>query len=512
MTRRVVVGAGGPGRIAWADRSWAMVLSSSSTDGEVALRVDSRGQPLSPQTQYVLGSAYDAELCWTGSEMTSSWIMSATSSAPGEFFRRLGPWGNPSSDAVTLSTGPVDASNFGVLWNGYEFGTFWAETNSFTSTGEHMARIDAESNVIDSQYFDRVLDQWDSIAWSGSGYGRALTRVVDGYEDIYFMLLSPAGVQAGPLVRLTDHRSQSTSYWGAIAVLAAMNAGQGYGVVWQDNRTGERQLWFARLLPDGTIVTPPGQVQLTNTVYGIGQSSDLVWTGSEFMAVWINGDATGTGEGKIFGSRISSSGSVLETEQITPGPLDLYPKIAWNGKGFGLYVSGYNGTSNGYFVSVDCNCTTDADGDGVLPCGGGDCDDSDPTVAPGLPEICDDGKDNNCDGLVDCNDPTCVQGGSPPGEIGNVRFPSDKTTIAWNSDSKATRYDVARGVLGDLRDMQNFRWTNCFVSRTTATSAADSENPSPGTGFYYIVRGRAKTCLLGTWGSTLSDSSLHGCP
>jgi len=55
MTRRVVVGAGGPGRIAWADRSWAMVLSSSSTDGEVALRVDSRGQPLSPQTQYVLG-------------------------------------------------------------------------------------------------------------------------------------------------------------------------------------------------------------------------------------------------------------------------------------------------------------------------------------------------------------------------------------------------------------------------------------------------------------------------
>lgn len=40
----------------------------------------------------------------------------------------------------------------------------------------------------------------------------------------------------------------------------------------------------------------------------------------------------------------------------------------------------------------------DADGDGVLA--SADCDDNDPNVKPGWPEVCD-SKDNNCDGVVD---------------------------------------------------------------------------------------------------------------
>jgi len=56
----------------------------------------------------------------------------------------------------------------------------------------------------------------------------------------------------------------------------------------------------------------------------------------------------------------------------------------------------------------------DNDGDGYYDevCGGTDCDDADPLVSPGFPESyaagdCDDGKDNDCDGLTDM-DPECT--------------------------------------------------------------------------------------------------------
>jgi hypothetical protein len=41
-------------------------------------------------------------------------------------------------------------------------------------------------------------------------------------------------------------------------------------------------------------------------------------------------------------------------------------------------------------------------------CGGTDCNDGDSTVKAGVNEICADGKDNNCDGLADCEDPECA--------------------------------------------------------------------------------------------------------
>lgn len=518
MTRRVLVTHGGSeARIAAADRSWVMVVNSDFPSyPEVATRLDLRGQPLSPQTVFTGGFPKNQEVCWTGTEMASAWSVFETSGyPPGIFFRRLGPWGVPSSDTVTLSGG-VSPFVEGLDWTGYEYGTFWAEATS-TFNGEYLSRVSAGGAMVDQVRMDSLVDADDAYAWNGTGYGwvRTIQDPVTLTDDIYFEPLDASGFPVGPLVRLTDHSAFPNPAYAGPAVLVALNSGAGYGVVWDDNRTGTGQLWFAILQPDGTIVTPPGQVQVTHTTRSIAQLFDMTWSGSEFMAVWGNLDNTlSNGLGEIYGTRISAAGDVLETEQITAGPTDIEPRIAWNGKSYGMAVEAQPPATppDSYFVQIDCNCTTDADGDGVLPCGGGDCDDSDPSVATGKPEICTDGKDNNCDGLVDCNDSTCVQNGSAPAEIANVRFSSGKTTVSWDGDTKATGYDVARGVLSDLRAMQNFRWADCFANRTTATSTTDTEDPKPGTGFYYLVRGRAKTCLLGTWGGSLADGTLHGCP
>ncbi len=57
-----------------------------------------------------------------------------------------------------------------------------------------------------------------------------------------------------------------------------------------------------------------------------------------------------------------------------------------------------------------CAWCDDFDGDGYvgLDCGGEDCDDADPGVYPGAEEICDNGIDDDCDGLVDRDDPDCA--------------------------------------------------------------------------------------------------------
>ena len=80
------------------------------------------------------------------------------------------------------------------------------------------------------------------------------------------------------------------------------------------------------------------------------------------------------------------------------------------------YVGGTNVTGNVLEVSCDTatvldntaiafNVCVDVDGDGSAPlsCGGTDCDDTDATIYPGAPEVCDGGIDNDCDPGTDEN-------------------------------------------------------------------------------------------------------------
>lgn len=92
------------------------------------------------------------------------------------------------------------------------------------------------------------------------------------------------------------------------------------------------------------------------------------------------------------------------------------------------YVCSYDypvaGACEPVFQSViDCilSSCTDMDGDGSCQ-ESGDCDDGNPAVSPNMPEVCDDGLDNDCDGTFDGGDADCGMApmgwNCPPGYYG----------------------------------------------------------------------------------------------
>jgi len=110
----------------------------------------------------------------------------------------------------------------------------------------------------------------------------------------------------------------------------------------------------------------------------------------------------------------------LGTPYLPPGPCKLFDRAT------GAQV----GTLNGFqwvFTDTTVGCV-DADGDGVFapPCGT-DCDDHDPKNFPGNLEDCIDGRDNNCNQLIDCRDPVCT---GRPCDDGNICTRPDVCTTS----------------------------------------------------------------------------------
>jgi hypothetical protein len=174
------------------------------------------------------------------------------------------------------------------------------------------------------------------------------------------------------------------------------------------------------------------------------------------------------------------------------------------------------------------SCTNNDQCDAYGTCSGGSaCDDglpctydfSDPAAGcscihevefPFTP--CDDGNactsDTTCDGSG--GTVAACTGGVSNGPAGVVNLHVDKlggaAEISWDATPNATSYDVVRGALGALPVGPGDGDESC-LGPVTVPSTSDATVPAPGTGFFYLIRGRA-ACGPGPYGS----QGLHGAP
>jgi hypothetical protein len=137
------------------------------------------------------------------------------------------------------------------------------------------------------------------------------------------------------------------------------------------------------------------------------------------VKLWSDGGVSHSQPGAASGGQSTFRVNWTAPQQPSSGGVDF---SVWAVSGNGNGASSGDGTATG-FLSVAYGCAGagtkyfsdfDVDGHGSITSGytmsctkppsyaatDGDCDDNDPKVFPGAPEICD-GKDNNCNGTID---------------------------------------------------------------------------------------------------------------
>ncbi|PHN08383.1 M43 family zinc metalloprotease [Flavilitoribacter nigricans] len=136
-----------------------------------------------------------------------------------------------------------------------------------------------------------------------------------------------------------------------------------------------------------------------------------------------------------------------------------------------------SGCGNGDPVEL-CNDGLDNDGDGLVDCDDPDCD-TDPFCQPVEPEICDDGIDNDGDGLIDCDDPDCGSApncqptgtcAAPGGLTTEVRKGGKEALLSWNAVSGAVNYTVT------LVNLSNGDELSADIDGTSAVASGLSKN------------------------------------
>ncbi len=188
----------------------------------------------------------------------------------------------------------------------------------------------------------------------------------------------------------------------------------------------------------------------------------------------------------------------------------------------GPAICNANGVCDG--IEDGCNCPDD--------CGS-------PPVVEG---VCDDGLDEDCDGLVDCVDPDCCgdlacddgidddgdgfagcdcddgdpESWSPPGPAELLRLEEAKTgtLVRWLEPAIPGATDLRYDVIRSPRPDDFVVGGVCVVSDGLDLDFVDADVPLPGSAYYYLVRAENGCPVAGSLGKNSSGQSRQAvdCP
>jgi hypothetical protein len=239
-----------------------------------------------------------------------------------------------------------DHFNPSLAWTGNGFGLAWYSTRD-PNAAIYVATLDAQGAVVTAEHgindtFALHTASQPSIVWNGNGFGVVWQDDRDGTSEVWFATLDAAGVRQGAEVQSTDTNSPST------VPRLAWN-GNGYGVTWAENRNGNFDVLFARLDAAGHLV---GQIVGVAEQPTSSTAPQVVWNGNGYGLAWQD---TRDGNAEIYFARLAADGSRAGADQRVTNDArpSLNPSLAWNGNGYGVsWFDRRDGNEEIYFAHL----------------------------------------------------------------------------------------------------------------------------------------------------------------
>jgi len=126
------------------------------------------------------------------------------------------------------------------------------------------------------------------------------------------------------------------------------------------------------------------------------------------LSIIINLDWSGPAGESEFDIRLFQSDGVTFIKGDYVGKPRVIQTDLDSGTEYVLLVAGKSGDPDEYTITIEPCMDGDDDGYYDETCGGEDCDDADPAVNPDAVEDCENGIDDDCDGLTDYDDEECT--------------------------------------------------------------------------------------------------------
>lgn len=307
---------------------------------------------------------------------------------PDIYGTRVSGAGVPLDPAGIAITRAADAQqNPSVAWNGREAFVVWGDTRDGVSFDIYGARVATNGTVVDTSGLALCTQSGDqdeaAVSWNGSRFLVAWADWRNGTNtdyDIYatrvntngtvadaggFLVAEASGYQGAPalarlgtntLVTWTDMRRDSDVYAARVSdegtvldhpafavslgpnrqrIPAAATDGQGWLVVWEDDRNGtDYNLYAARANATGMVLDAEGFVVTAAT--NSQRQPAVLWNGTNYFVTWLDyryGDAYDIGA-DIFAARVTPGGAVLDPGGIavcTNASEQAAPVVSWDG-------------------------------------------------------------------------------------------------------------------------------------------------------------------------------------